>query len=71
MTDQARPRPVRVFSASELDRRAGINPVERRTLVNVGLLAPMRTGGGWAVFTADDIARAKAWKLSRRAETRA
>jgi DNA-binding transcriptional MerR regulator len=58
----------RVFSASELDRKAGLSPAERRTLVRVGLLKPARTGGGWAVFTQADLNAAKQWKNERRAK---
>lgn len=57
----------RVYSASELDRRAGLNPTERRTLVQAGILNPARTGGGWAVFSDDDMAAARQWKQQRSA----
>jgi DNA-binding transcriptional MerR regulator len=57
---------ARVFSASELDRKAGLSAAERRTLVRVGLLKPARTGGGWAVFSQADLDAAKQWKNGRR-----
>jgi hypothetical protein len=60
----------RVFSASELDRAAGLTPARRRALVEVGVLMPRRTAGGWAVFSQRDIDAAKKWKAERQTERR-
>jgi hypothetical protein len=55
-----------IFSAAEIDRSAGISGTERRTLVRLGVLKPLRTAAGWAVFGEDDMAAARQWALSKR-----
>lgn len=56
----------RVFSGVEFDRKAGLLPQERRTLVRAGILEPARTGCGWPIFSPDDVEKAKQWKAERR-----
>lgn len=53
-----------IFSASELDKPRGpLSPTERRTLVRLGILKPLRTRSGWAVFGEDDMTAARKWAL--------
>lgn len=54
----------RAYSSTELERGADLSPVERRTLVRTGTLKPARTGGGWAVFSENDMATARAYRLA-------
>jgi len=57
---------ARVYSASELDKAAGISAAERRALIDFSVIVPARTGAGHAIFQAIDIETAKAWKQQKK-----
>lgn len=56
-----------VFSASEIDRIIGLQPVERRMMVKTGILNPARTKAGHAIFGDDDVEAGRAFKTAQRA----
>jgi len=55
----------RIYSASELDKGAGVLPRERRRMVKLGVLKPRRTAAGHAIYVEADLEIARQWKLAR------
>ena len=57
---------LQIFRTSELARRVGLTAITVRRLAARGVIRSQRVGGGWRVFTEEDVNRVIAFMARRK-----